>query len=608
MLSKLNIFINFSLKYSEMLIRLSGFFLLVLFHERLITDNLVNGRLDTIDRAYLYNATFGFLLFSILIFCIYLIFERFNRVRESIIFCFLLCFSFFLAADIIFYETAQIFVDWSIIFENRGFITEAVKTVAYNWMGPFLFIVSIVSYYCLDFILTRVKGKKNCTRLLISVLIVFGFMSFKSVQYTQERFSGGNLQNIAIHFGRPIIGLWGYFVMDSSDSESNNYIFPETLLSKLDKAESSVIASSADVIVSVFLESFNQIYLNPEGLDPILKDYSIMPFVEDLILQSVYYDNYYSTAAHTLNGLAANLCGHLTLSANFLSYSQICLPKLLAYEGYHTSFLSSFVRLEAKHRAFFSRFGFHELLDTNDFRKTQKSSLDGFMYDKELFELTLDRLIKSSKRPSFTAVVTNQMHVPGFFDEASCGKNLPYLPLEKTNLPKSTRNMIRAAQCTDFYLKEFYSQLSDHFGDQLIFSLTGDHATNIVTESGLINDLSKMPLLILVPGAKPKKVERLGGTYDFSPNLLAALGVFNVKTKDELGLGMVTDGTHNREVLLAISNRNFVRAISQTGVFNYKYLEGITNFIYAAETRGFPPFQQKIILEAVNNIIKRENE
>ena len=279
----------------------------------------------------------------------------------------------------------------------------------------------------------------------------------------------------------------------------------------------------------VTVESFNFAYLEHQKLHPGLAQ-PIMPFFLSLAREALLFENIFTSSAFTVNGFVATLCSQFTMSE--VVWGRDCLPELLERHGWRSYSFVSLAQLLPKHYETLGRAGLSRprVHDTLRMRAGQQNTYLDFMMDAEVFRFAATKageLASAGEEPLFFHVATNQMHVPGFFDRATC----PEYPFPgELRVDDLTRNMINAAHCTDRDLRHFIEQLkAAGLFEEAILLITADHAINIRFWDFRESELSRIPVLLKLPASGPAPPEvnrhRLGGQVDIAPTLIDYLGL-----------------------------------------------------------------------------------
>ena len=266
--------------------------------------------------------------------------------------------------------------------------------------GVFLSAVGCLLYYLLPEKLARASFKRHLiwlsykfTYVMVFVCSRLAFLAFfdfasdpirASVQYLRPCFCGGELISSMI---------------PQSLGDTHRRDLSSHPRSSMSETANTIQNSQRFSVIAITIESFNQIYLHPEKIHPNLKT-SIMPNFEQLIGKEIYFDNVYSTSAHTINGFVSHFCSQMTLRERVWNAADPCLPRLLSKQGYDVQELNAFVEYAPHHYPTLHAMGFDHPQDAASMRISSSSSRTGFMYDQETFGYAL-RLLAKMKSPFF---------------------------------------------------------------------------------------------------------------------------------------------------------------------------------------------------------------
>ncbi|MBP3951465.1 LTA synthase family protein [Bacillus suaedae] len=302
-------------------------------------------------------------------------------------------------------------------------------------------------------------------------------------------------------------------------------------------------------IIVLSLESLQDFVINEK-----VNGKEITPFLNDLIDESLYFENFYHQTAQGKTSdsefLVDNSLFGRDSGAVFFTHSgneYQALPEELREKGYYTSVM------HANNKSFWNRdlmyqsLGYDQFFDINSYEVTEENSIGWGLKDADFFEQSID-LLKQQPQPYYTKFITLTNHFPfelgeedRFIDEfnSSSGTVNRYFP--------TVRYM-------DYAVEQFFKQMKEEgMYENSVFILYGDHygisdyhnkamamylGKEEITNFDSIQ-LQKVPLIIHIPGTDPQTIETVSGQIDLKPTILHLLGI-NTKENIELGSDLLS--------------------------------------------------------------------
>ena len=264
------------------------------------------------------------------------------------------------------------------------------------------------------------------------------------------------------------------------------------------------------------------------------------PFLDSLIDESLYWENFVSTTGRTF-GVLPSMLGSLPFAQQgFLEQqklpSHLSLISVLKANGYTTSFYSGDKSSFDRKINFLEYNGIDEIIDEDkfgeNFIKTETNE-DGFSWgypDEEIFRKTLAVLdTKASPRLDIIMTITN--HEPFNFpnknkyltkvDSIISAKNMN---TELSAEIKSYSNIFASLLYTDTSIKGFineYKKRPDF--ENTIFIITGDHRLIPIAQKDNLCRFH-VPFYIYSPMVnQPKKMKSVSSHFDVTPSVLSLL-------------------------------------------------------------------------------------
>lgn len=265
-------------------------------------------------------------------------------------------------------------------------------------------------------------------------------------------------------------------------------------------------------LVFIFMESMSSDFLT-------LKEGSLTPYLNNLIKESYYFENFYSAGTHTNQGVAATLFGLPSLfDKNMMKNVEIAkcqgIPYILKKRGYQTSF---FVTHESQYdnmNAFLLENGIERMYAQEDYPSSKVVNGYG-VQDDFLFEYAMDRLDEQSKQknPFFATILTISNHPPYIVPEKF--KSVSKEPSEQivAFADNAIEQFMTEAKQKDWYNNTIFVLLGDH--GKIVGSPTYDMPLSynhipMIIHSALFDDA-------------PKVFDNLGGQIDVFPTLFGLL-------------------------------------------------------------------------------------
>ncbi len=299
----------------------------------------------------------------------------------------------------------------------------------------------------------------------------------------------------------------------------------------------------------------------------------ITPTLNRLSEKGIYFTNFYSQALTCSGTLDVEFSALTSLypspkspyAIKFATKVNFTLPKFLKKYGYKTMFFHAnkgdFYRRSTVMRIF----GFDELYFSEYFlsRGRKFRGVDDYPFFSGCAEA-----IKKSSQPFFAYLVTLSSHTPF---ELPKGEK-PGLKITE-DLDENTKKYYQIINYSDRAFRVFLDELNEgSIRENTILIIFGDHTRTIPEskegEIGLVRETikNKVPLIILIPGAKGAIVDEPATHIDITPTILSILGLRYEETL--LGRNLLSRKGEG----FALINRNPVVLIKKDNVL-WGYLE-----------------------------------
>ncbi|WP_372792665.1 sulfatase-like hydrolase/transferase [Lutibacter sp.] len=415
-------------------------------------------------------------------------------------------------------------------FNDITLTVSSSESLSVLYFVPFVIVISI--FFGLNkFFIKYVSRQSLIASLFISVLI-FGGLKLVLSQ------SSENVYRNKLNYLVSDILKFKY-----EQYELNSYNLSNTSNYPLLKS----FSETKDVLAPFFNmkeEKPNIVFIIVEGLGAEFvgkNAYSgFTPFLDSLIPQSLYFENFVSTAGRTF-GVLPSLLGSLPYGENgFMELqkipSHISLISVLKANGYTTSFYTGDPSSFDRKINFLEYNNIDVIIDEDkfgpDFEKTQVNS-GGFSWgypDAEIFKKVAS-VLNPEKQPRLDIIMTLTNHEPFNFpskeiykikvDSILNAKNSSNDFIEEV---KSYENIFASILYTDTAIKSFLNNYKERpeFANT-IFVITGDHRLIPINQKDKLCRFH-VPFFIYSPLLKePKKIKSVSSHLDVTPSLLSFL-------------------------------------------------------------------------------------
>lgn len=273
------------------------------------------------------------------------------------------------------------------------------------------------------------------------------------------------------------------------------------------------------------LENPNVIVVMMEGINAnVLKDvdYTLnyMPSLSEMIEDGLLFNNFYSNAMRTDQGLINFIAGFPTLPENTIGaqpekFQKLpSITELMQTKNYQSSFFFAGEPEFGSLKSFLVHNHFSPIVDYKNFPKYQRTQKLGAP-DEFLFQYHLDYLSKL-EQPFFSILLTQTSHEP--FD----------MPFNK-NVYDHREKYLNTVQYLDSVIGNWWQEIKQtSIYNNTIFIITSDHGHRFPGRYDF-NDIKRfqIPFIVLskhlYPNLRGKKMERLSSQMDISCTLLAQL-------------------------------------------------------------------------------------
>lgn len=297
------------------------------------------------------------------------------------------------------------------------------------------------------------------------------------------------------------------FVKDKlNTSSNNNFKNPLTRIIEPDSLKSEITPN----IVLIFMESMS---VNLLGKDE--NNIRLTPFLDSLIENSYYFENFYSTGTHTNNGVGAVVTGYPSLFELHMMkppHQYKGIASSLKELGYQTSFFIPHDEEYDYMGDFLRACDFDRIYDRKDY-KEETAEVWGGVPDDVLFHYSINYINSFSEKPFLSMIMTVSNHPP-------------YLAPDKY---KRISNNAETAvlRYADDALKYFVLEASKQkWYNNTIFVLVGDHGKKSQSyQYNMDLNYNHVPCIIFSPlfNDIPQKFAQVGGQIDIYPTIMGLI-------------------------------------------------------------------------------------
>jgi uncharacterized sulfatase len=477
--------------------------------------------------------------------------------------------------NLLYFRFFSDFLTWPVLFQTsnaqdlQGSITELTK---FSDTLLLLDLVILTLLVLKNKIPVHLKGKREPAVLLAVTGILF-FVNISIAQLERP-------QLLTRAFDREMlvknIGIMNYHVYDAiiqSQSKAQRVFaessdIDEILRYRKEKYKEPDpnmfgIAEGKNVIV-LSLESLQSFVINET-----LNGEEITPFLNSLIEESYYFDNFYHQTAQGKTSdsefLVANSLFGRDSGAVFFTHAGnefTSLPEMLNETGYHTSVM------HANNKSFWNRdmmylsLGYNEFFDINSYDVNEANSIGWGLKDVDFFEQSID-LLKSQSEPYYSKFITLTNHFP--FELGEEDKLIDEFDSNSGTLNR----YFPTVRYMDHAVEVFFDRLKEEgMYEDSIFILYGDHygisefhhkaMSQFLGKEELTPfdhvQLQRVPMIVHIPGHSNEIKHTVSGQIDIKPTIMHLLGM---DTKEDIQFGSDLFST-DRQSFVVLRDRSFV--------------------------------------------------
>ncbi|MBO8156100.1 MAG: LTA synthase family protein [Bacillaceae bacterium] len=451
--------------------------------------------------------------------------------------------------NLLYYRNFTDFITLSVLFQfnNAGDLGSSVLSLIHFW-DLFLFLDVLIVLYLLR------KNKRNAVLysrkrklqvMALSLSILFVNIVLAEIERPMLFLRGFDREYLVKN-----VGLFNYHIYDA-------FVHSKTRVQKVMADESELaqitdyVNQEVDIEQNESLEGIakgkNIIYISAESvqsfvLNKTINGQEITPFLNDLMEDSYYFENFYhqTNLGKTSDSefLVETSLYPLPNSAVFFTHPQNeyrAVPEIIGEEGYYSAVF------HANNKSFWNRdvmyesLGYDHFFSEAQYNVNEENSIGWGLNDKSFFEQSI-KYLQSIPKPFYVKFITLTNHFPFELPEK-------YASIDQFDSNSRTLNQyFPTVRYTDEAIQHFFELLKqsglyeesiiiiygDHYGiSEYHNKAMGEFLGKEITPYDHIQ-LQRVPLMIHIPGHKGhKKIEKIAGQIDLKPTILHLLGIAN---------------------------------------------------------------------------------
>ncbi|MGJ9385375.1 LTA synthase family protein [Salipaludibacillus sp. CF4.18] len=362
------------------------------------------------------------------------------------------------------------------------------------------------------------------------------------------------------------------FANESELEEVNDYINEEAIdyIIKEDKED---MEKSEEKDLFGIAEGKNVIFVAAESLQDFVINETvngeeITPFLNDLIDDSLYFEEFYHQSAQGKSSdsefLVANSLYPSARGAVFFTHSSndyYAMPEIMKENGYYTASLHGNNGSFWNRNVMYEQFGYDRFYTKDDYNVTEENSIGWGLKDIPFMEQSVDHML-DMPQPFYTNLITLTNHFP--FD---LGEEDMYIDRYDSN-SNTLNKYFPTVRYMDESIKELFNELKENglYEDSMII-IYGDHNGISTNHNKAMSqyldkevtpfvevELQQVPLIIHIPGAEGETISTVSGQIDVRPTLFHLLGM-EIENQTIFGNNLFSE---DREELVILRNGDFI--------------------------------------------------
>ncbi|GAA5415501.1 lipoteichoic acid synthase 2 [Paraliobacillus ryukyuensis] len=422
------------------------------------------------------------------------------------------------------------------------------------------------------------------------------------------------------------IGIFNYHIYDivqQSKSKAQRVFADGNELAEIedyinnnttDNSKSDMFGIAKDKnVIFISLESMQSFVINNT-----LHGEEITPFLNDLVEDSYYFENFYHQTEQGKTSdsefLVETGLYPLPSGAVFFTHGQNeynSTTEILKNNGYTSNVFHANNKSFWNRDVMYDNLGIDKFYDVESYDVNDENSVGWGLKDKPFFDQSI-KYLEDLPEPYYSRFITLTNHYPFDLDPEDA-------TIDKFDSNSKTLNQyFQTVRYTDEAIKEFFSDLkaSGEYEDSIIV-LMGDHygisdfhdkamAQYLDKEEITPYDhiqLQRVPFIIHIPGQDGKVMSEVAGQIDVKPTLTHLLGIDD---SDDLSFGTDLFG-ENRKGYIALRDGSFISNDyiytkdqcfnRSTGELIAAETEGITDDEHTKQENACQPIEEKVAKE-----------
>jgi lipoteichoic acid synthase len=487
---------------------------------------------------------FGSLLW-IFGFCLF-VSER-KRVKAVLIMFFLLTFNLYV--NIVYYRFFNDFITLPVLFQTSNMgdlgssVKELIKITDILFFVDLIIISTLIGLKKLKYPLL-VRSDRRAIFVVAATVLVFNLVLAEIVR-PQLLTRSFDREILVKNIGPYSYQLYDMFLQSKTKSlkvfaNTNEFVEIENYV-KTDhhnpNSDLYGVAKGKNVIL-ISLESTQSFVINN-----YMDGHEITPFMNDLIKDSFYFENFYHQTGQGKTSDAEFIIDNslypLPRGAVFFTHPQNeyhAIPEILAKHNYNSSVFHANNKTFWNRDIMYETLGYDQYYAREAYDISEENSAGWGLKDIDFFNQSIPYL-KELPQPFYAKLLTLTNHHPFRLDEKD-------MMIPEFNSVSGTLNRyFSTVRYADEALKIFFERLKEEglYEDSIII-IYGDHygiSPNHNTAMGQYLgkeitpfetiQLQRVPLIIHVPGMEGETIDTVSGQIDMKPTILHLLGIKNDK-------------------------------------------------------------------------------
>jgi len=487
--------------------------------------------------------------------------------------------SVILYLNLMFYRNFGDFLTIPILFQgsNAKDLGSSVLNLI-EWYDVLLFLDVAAIFYLAkpNVTLTQVTEKMQPKRkkfvLSLSIVFLLGNYVLAEIERPQLLQRGFDREYLVKNIG--LFNFHLYDIVQQSKSKAQRVLADGNELSEIltyineettDTSETDMFGIAKDKnVIFIWLESLQTFVINNE-----LHGEEITPFLNDLINDSYYFENFYHQTQQGKTSdsefITETSLYPLPSGAVYFTHSENTyqsLPDLLREAGYNSSVFHANNGSFWNRNVMYNNLGIDHFYDVEAYNLTDTNQVGWGLKDKDFFKQSM-KYLTSLEEPYYTRMITLTNHHPFTLDE----EDTTLAPYDSNS--KTLNQYFQTVRYLDESVELFFEELkaSGEYEDSMIV-LMGDHygisdfhdrSTARYLEKEEITpydhvQLQRVPLYIHIPGEEGQVISDIAGQVDIKPTLLHLLGI---EGSNEIGFGTNLFG-ENRKDFITLRDGSFI--------------------------------------------------